>query len=296
MSVGPSDIDLSQSAASAAAAAIEADGGSAPGTEGTPAPQTQSSQPAEASTTEMGTESSTPDSVPYSRFKEVNDQLRPWKEFQEFGHDANSLRQLVEWERSFNLDPAASWMSVAEQIEQLPQNVRDAVMMNLQAQGSQNPSPNASEGETTPTGEEPPEWARPLIEDYQSRTEREEQKANDQALESMLDWWTEQDKSDGIQSPDKKYMLTFISGNSGEADSLEDLQQRARNEWKELREAELRASVDTSRGGAPLPVPGGGPASNPPPKPSTLSEASRRAIADIRSGVLKAPEGMSLDS
>ena len=284
-----SDVDLTQSAAEAAARAIEAEGGSAPGTEGEPAPTTQQ-PPAEASTTETAG-SSAPESVPYSRFKEVNDQLRSWKELQGIGHDVDSLRQLAEWERSFNINPGESWMAVANQIsDQLPEPVRAAVMLAQQAaDGTATPAASATNSEEEEK-DEPPEWARPLLEDHEARKQQEQESANDQALQSILDWWLAEDEREQIKSPDRKFMLTFIAGNAGEATTLEDLRQIARNEWKEMREAELKGSVIKPQpGGAPLPVPGGGPASNPPPKPQTLADASRRALADMKSGVLPPP-------
>lgn len=293
-----SGIDLSMPASEAAriAGSPGEGSGTAPGTGDTPAPNPPQSPPEAApSTTEAAGTGAVPETVPYARFKEVNDGYKPYKELQAMGHTADSLRELAEWERSFDMNPVGSWMAVAEALgDQMPESVREAVAQHRQTTGAATTPPGSvtptqpDNGASPPSPEEPPAWAKPLIEDFEGRTNQAREDSNKETLDKIVNWWLAEDKELGIKSPDRKHMLTFIAGNAGIVDSIEDLQSTARQEWLELTQGAVQESIVREPGGA-LPVPDGVPPANPAPVLKTLKEANARVLADVRAGRLKLP-------
>src|SRR5262245_59020122 len=82
------------------------DQGGVPGNEGAVSPS------AGTSNTDMGQQGRTPESIPYARFKEVNDRLsglRGYEELQQYGYDADSLRRLASFEQQWQADPVGVW-------------------------------------------------------------------------------------------------------------------------------------------------------------------------------------------
>jgi hypothetical protein len=250
--------------------------------------------PAEASNTDG---QSTPETIPYARFKEVNDAYRPFKELTDQGYDADSLRRLAEWEQAFSSDPSGSWLSLAGQIEGLPEPVLEAIR---QANGASEtpPAPQGSGSETPPPPEEdyskPPEWAEPLIQDYHQRVQQGERQARDEVLNDILTKWDEMDKADGLVDDQGRSIvpanirLSFIAGAAGSATSQEQILETARKEALEMLEVGRRSLRVPSGGDAPRPVSGSAAVTPAPPiTPKTLEEASRLAKADIEAGRLQ---------
>src|SRR5262245_46832489 len=87
--------------------------------------------PAGAQNTDNESGGTPPETIPYSRFKEVNDAYRPYKELSDVGYDADSLRQLAEFETSFKVDPVSTWLAVAANIDGLPQEMKDMAQRHL---------------------------------------------------------------------------------------------------------------------------------------------------------------------
>jgi hypothetical protein len=105
-----------------------------------------------------------------------------------------------------------------------------------------------------------------------------------QILDNMIQQWTELDKKDGIEIPDK-HKLNFIAGASGSAETIEEIIQIARAEALEMLELG-RGTLQLPPKG-PNPVPSGTSApSAPPVAPKTLKEATALARADFESGRL----------
>lgn len=274
-------VDLSQSVSEAVGG--EGGGGdAAPGTGQPPATSTEQ-PPAEATTTETpAQEGQPPETIPYPRFKEVNDQLR---EYRDLG-DVDSLRQLADWAGEFDQNPVGTWLAVAKEMaDQLPQSIRDALAAEASVQ-TPKPQGNTPPQQPESSNDEPPAWAKPLLEDKEKRDAEVEASARREALNSLLQQWKDADAKDGLKSIPDERMLTFISGNAGVASSMDNLLERARGEWLELRKETLGESVERDESGAPRRVPGSAP---PPPQPRkirSLAEASAEAEAAIKAGNL----------
>jgi hypothetical protein len=277
-------VDLEQPAADAA------------GESGAPAPGTgQQSQEAPAADSSAGTEnaetdqsSGPPDNVPYSRFKEVNDQLRPFKEVEQLGYDANSLRQLAEWGVQFDNNPVDSWLSLAKELDDLPPDVKAAVEAHLGNQEAPVQQQTSQPQGQQKDDEEPPSWAKELKERLDQREAEEAKAEREQTLDKLVSDWKEQDKKDGIASPKDTTILTFINANTGLAKTLPELLEMARKEWLDDRTATLTGSVRQEGHGAPSAVPGSGaPVQEAPPKPRSLEEVNKQIEQAIAAGTFK---------
>lgn len=296
----------------------EGGGAGAPGTGDTGESTDEPDPAAEPSTTDTTGSQGPPEAIPYARFKEVNDAYRPYKDLEDFGHSADSLRQLAEWEVEFQSNPVQSWLNVAAALEDLPDDVRAAVMAHITTD-EEGETPNegrqpAADNEVTPVGsngqtpeaspnnEEPPEWAKPLIEDYRTRRNAEERETQEQGINTLLQAWAKADEADGITDPDpddpiitdddKLAYLNFVALGKT-ANTPEELLQQARGRALRFREKVLQSQVKQREPGAPRPVPRG-PAlapSGPRESPRTLEEATRRAKAAIEAGTLPSADG-----
>jgi len=286
-------LDLNQPAEQAAATAGAEAGAPAPGTGTQTGPTPDATPPAEAQNTDTGEPTGgPPDSVPYSRFKEVNDQLRDFKELESFGYDADSLRQLAQWGAQFDSNPVDSWMAVAKDLgDDLPPEIREAVASYIEDQGvvaqteqpSQSVAPDARDTEI-----------RELRQRLDDRDARDEQASRAELLNSIVSRWKEADVKEGIATiPDEK-IYTYISSNAPQATNEDELLNLARQEFLDTREFILQGSVvkpGDSR--APVTVPGSGaPVQEAPPRPKTLAEASAAALADAQGSGLNM-EGVS---
>jgi hypothetical protein len=261
-------------------------GASALGTGETPDPGV--TPPAGESNTDTG-DGGTPDTIPYSRFKEVNDaygELRQYEGLASAGYDADSLRQLAEFEAGFRTDPVQTWMRVAANIEDLPPEVAQVIQQHMGAAPAGKP-----EG-TPPAGQEDeqmPEWARKLqektdtlLETEQQRQTREQTEASDRLLNGIMDQWKKADQADDMDPLDERKMLTYIVAHARGAGSPEQILEAARKEYLDTREFVLGSTVKPGTGGGvPRTVPSGGAPANGSPEPKTLAEASKRALARL---------------
>jgi len=228
-----------------------------------------------------------PDTIPYSRFKEVNDELsglKPYRDLQSLGYDADSLRQLAEFEAGFQADPVKTWLTVADNIEQLPPELKEQIKRHLGAPDGGSTSAAATQDDGQP------EWAKSLSQKVDGlsqveadRQAREAQEANNRLLDNVISGWRKLDEENGLSSIDERKMLTFIVGHARSSESPEALLTNARNEWLELREESLGSAIKPGgNAGAPRSVPGSGaPALNTMEPPKTLAEASIRAKARL---------------
>ena len=285
----------------------------APGTGGEGTPDPLAATPAEAQTPE--TQQGQEGPIPYSRFKEVNERRklleeshRPYSELEQQGYGADDLHRLVAWELEFVQDPANAWLNTAETImDQLPEPVREAIAAHKA--GNATPQTVVPPGQTpapTDATADPPEWSKPLFEDMENRKKREAEEAERATLEtakansakvldSMTAAWRKLDEADGIATPDET-ILSYIIAASHHSDDPREVLLAARGERMKVREADLGTAIKPSGGSGPRPVPSGGSGGggavprNAPPKPKTLGEASRRALAALKDGAVPVAE------
>lgn len=270
----------------------------APGIE-EPAPEPEAvPTPDAALNTDMGTPP--PTSVPYDRFREVNEARKaaieaaaPLQEFEQLGYPVEDLQRLVQWETEFAQDPVQAWLATAQSIDELPDGIKEAIAAHtgqpvVPVAPSTTPDP-----EPEPTASvEAPEWAKPLIEDKERR-DREAQEAAElaqaeaarsegkAALDSITEAWKKMDEKDGIATPEKT-MLAHIVSASRVTTTPADALALARQEYLESRE-EMLGAVITRPGQTVRAVPGSRLAPQVPtvPRqlPRTLREASKLSEA-----------------
>jgi len=241
--------------------------------------------------TDTGQGDGPPETIPYSRFKEVNDQLgelRPYKDLQNLGYDADSLRQLAEFEAGFQADPARTWLTIADNIEQLPPEVKEAVKRHLGSAPSGDSS--SQSGQSSQDGDGEPASVKELRAKLdrleQSDVERQRREASDasnQILDGVMAAWRSADEADGLKPLSEQKMLTYIIAHARSTNSPEELLRAARQEWHDTREEVLSSSMPKPGGNAnaPRPVPGSGAPLNFDEPPKTLAEASMRAKARL---------------
>lgn len=266
-------------------------GATVPGTGETP-PATPDSS-AGTQNTDTGQGNGPPETIPYARFKEVNDALRPFKELEARGYSADQLQRLVEWEQEFEADPGNAWLRIADQIKgNLPDPVKQALDAIVAAPPAGKPD-SVGEGDS----DKPPKWfsevverdIKPLKEDLEQRRQNDEMARRDGILNSILQLWDEADKKDKIETP-RATMLTYISSAaaSGEANTAEEVFDLARKQALGYRESVLKGAVQPGQGPTPpASVPGSGaPAGAPPITPKTFEEARALAKAAAEQGRL----------
>ncbi len=276
------------------------DGGGAP-----PAPGTGEAAPGvptdtSATTENIGEAGTPPGPIPYTRFKEVNDarrqleeRIQPFAALEDFGYGADDLQRLVAWEQEYTQDPVGTWLRQANEIDGLPPSVKSAIEAevaskgNLPADGS---PPTATEDDQSTDGE-PPEWAKPLLSDYESRQSEAEAAAVSQFYDAIVSAWKEIDDKAGMKTPDAA-MHAHIASASVSATSAEELLRNARESYIAVRDELLSSEIKLpGQDGSTVPrsVPGGGGSGAgmaPPPRPRTLREATRMAQADAERGLL----------
>src|SRR5262245_30066812 len=136
-------------AARMAADQAGAPAGEVPGSTGGAVP------PAGAINTDTAQGQGPPESIPYARFKEVNDRLaglRGYEDLAQYGYDADSLRRLASFEQQYQADPIGVWRSMATNLD-LPPDVLEAI--NRFADAPPAVSPAEGNGPVDPTAPPP---------------------------------------------------------------------------------------------------------------------------------------------
>lgn len=233
-----------------------------------------------------------PGPIPYSRFKEVNDakntleeRMQPFADLEDLGYPADELQRLAQWEQEYMQDPVGVWLRQAEQIDGFPEELKAAITAHAATGAQGNGStdgPPAPTGASSEAGDEPPEWARPLIQDHQTRQEREQAEAISSFYDGLVSAWKDLDKEQSISTPDEA-IHAHLAAASPNAGSAEELLRTARETWLAVRSATLGAEIRPPgrTGTVPQSVPGSvGSVSAPPVRPRTLQEAKKLALAD----------------
>jgi hypothetical protein len=187
---------------------------------GTSAPGTEEETPTPPSRDEK-TDTGPPENIPYARFKEVNDQLRDLKGYvpvAEAGYDPDSVGRLVAFEQAYREDPAGTISSVVESMD-LPDTTKNAIVAML---GNGEPAQADDTDDEVP--DEPPEWAKPLVEDHEARQKAEENKYYNDLLTVGINHWKTLDEKDGIETPDRIILRQIrASVDDGEFRTVEEL-------------------------------------------------------------------------
>ncbi|RPJ55690.1 MAG: hypothetical protein EHM23_25415 [Acidobacteria bacterium] len=272
---------------------IEQDGGAglAPGSAETPpAEQAPAAGP---STTETPGQQGPPESIPYARFKEVNDrlgELRGYEELAQYGYDPDSLGRLAAFEAQYMTDPIATVARMVEDLD-VPQEVKDQwTSLAGQPAGSSTPS-SAPEGGATPAEPTDQSTLPPDVQEklrwIDQKQAEEAQNANEAVLDSVISHWDSLDREAQLETP-KHVQLAFISAAAagGGFTNTQQLAELARGQLMSYRDSTLGSVVGSGRAGGAPALPGGGPAAPELPNFTDLRDASKQALADIQAGRL----------
>lgn len=226
-----------------------------------------------------------PETVPYSRFKEVNDRYTPFRELEKVGYDADSLRQLAVWNSSFTNDPVGTWLDLATKIDGMPDEVRSAIEAAMNGE-SVTDYDDESEEATTDSDEEMPEWARDIQERQAQADAREAAaaaKAEEEGRMETLNWilkeWDTRIETMDLEPVDEKRKLSFIAGAAGTSSDPQKILDEAFDDWMNVREG-AQSHIHRS-GPVPTPkaVPGGAAVTGADkPAPKTFEEANQLAF------------------
>lgn len=283
---------------------IEADGGAGlatpqegaaggvPGSEGNTQPP-QAPPAAEPSTTETGPGSGPPESIPYARFKEVNDRLASLKDYetlQQYGYDPDSLGRLAAFEAQYARDPIGVMKSMVDNLD-LPDQTREAIKQSFDS--VETPVPGSAEGEPSnqaPKPAELPPEVQERLKYVDQLRERDAQAERDRQLDAVVAAWDRLDAQANLKSPSEMAKLTAISGvlSSGQTfGSADELAQAARQIFVDYRTDVLGDAVQgTRQAGSPPALPGSPPVAASPVKFKDFSDASKAAKAAIERGEL----------
>jgi hypothetical protein len=278
--------------------AIAADGGAglAPGSAETPPAETPPA--AGPSTPETGQQQGPPETIPYARFKEVNDRLanlKGYEELAQYGYDPDSLGRLAAFEAQYVQDPIGTVSKMIDDLD-LPQELKEAFAQHATSGGAPaNTPPTAGGGtQSEASGEQPAvppdvqEAVRWVAEQKQAAEAQAAEEANSAVLDSVVAEWDRLDKESELTTPEH-VKLSFISSAAatGGFSSPEQLGKMAWEANRAYRDSILGSAVNSGRpGGAPSALPGGGPAAPTPQAYRDIADASKQAIADIQAGRL----------
>jgi hypothetical protein len=236
-----------------------------------------------------------PESIPYARFKEVNDRLgalRGYEELSQYGYDAESLRRLASFEQQYQSDPIGVWKSMAVNLD-LPQELIAQIEAYTVNAGQ---APRAAEDQTNGAARQSPfsDEDRKRLEYVDRIIERDADSARNEQLDRVLAAWDEMDARDGVATP-KRTQLTYIAAMASRQQNggpvyrtVEGLAEAARSARMEDRDFDLGTLVQSGNvnRGTPPALPGSLPTPAAPVKFTNLREASLAAEADLLAGRL----------
>src|SRR5215471_5939344 len=266
---------------------IEADGGldDAAAVPGTGMDDSQAS-PAGAENTETGS-GGPPETIPYSRFQEVNRQYQELKQYEElaqYGIEPDSALRLANFEAAYVQDPKGIIGTLIDGQQDLSDETK-AAMRALLVEQSRAGAQDLEEGD--PEGAViPPEVAERLA--YVDHLRQREEEADQQArLDIVVRHWDGMDKQDKVEVPERT-KLVWISAAAarGGFETLEQLAEAARQSYYEDRDHTLGSAVQSRGTGTPRSVPGSAAAPAPPEEFKDFGAANKQILADIRAGRL----------
>jgi hypothetical protein len=270
-------------------AAIEAEGGlegdaAVPGTGTEDAPTT----PAAAENTDTS-RGGPPETIPYSRFAEVNSRLQELKDYEtlrDYGIEPDSAVRLANFEAAYVQDPKAIIGTLIDSQQDLSDPDK-AAMKALLLRGV-DPDAGAQGFDEEGNGEVaiPPEVAQRLAYVDELRA-REAEAESQQRLDIVVRHWDGLDEQDGLDVPERT-KLVWISAAAGRGgyETLEQLGEAARTSYLEDRDHSLGSAVQSRSTGTPRTVPGSAAAPSPPEEFDNFRDANKQIMADIRAGRL----------
>lgn len=272
------------------AAAIAADGdpdaAAAPGTGNGDVPDA----PAAADTPDSQRQGP-PESIPYSRFQEVNtkyQELKAYEQLAELGIEPDSAVRLASFESSYVSDPKGTIGFLIDSQQDLSEEHKAALKALLSTE-----APAGAQGDDLEAGDRtalPPDVQERLayIDELRARDQRE---ASDAQLQHVVRHWGDLDKQDDLEIPDRT-KLVYIQAVAGRGgfETLEQLAEAARGMYLEDRDVQLRGAVQSRDTGTSRTVPGGAAVSSPPEKFADFGAANKQIMADIRAGRLPGVE------
>jgi hypothetical protein len=236
-------------------------------------------------------QSGPPESVPYARFKEVNDRLtklKPYAQLEDIGYDPDSLGQLAAFEQSYVQDEVGTLQTLVKKSEVLTDEQKEGMIAALE--GNIDADEVERMSTTPPSEEEIPSWGKPLIEERETRQQQKAQEDANKFLEGIMTKWDEADVADKSVPTPKSVKLAFIAANAPHATSVDQLIGVCRQLTKEYETSILTGAVTPASGGLsgslPKAVPGSG---VPVPTPTPLKDlksATAAAQSAIEAGLL----------
>jgi len=264
------------------------DGGSpAQGTGGEPAPtQQQTTPPAGAINTDGQQQGGAPDTIPYSRFQEVNSRLqtlRPYETLMQMGIEPDSAVRLASFEQAYIQDPIGTLNAMVDQ-QDLPDAQKTALKALLSTQQDGALSDDTDDSGTPKLPDEVMEAVNWVREQRQERQDTDVQNR----LDLMVRHWQAADEQDGVKGTTERQRLLYIQQTAGSGQqftTLEEMSDAARATFLEDRDSNLGSAVTQTRGtGGPLAVPSGGLPPTQPILPKNMKEARAMIEADIAAG------------
>jgi len=263
-------------------------GSPAQGTGGEPIPQQQPTTPSAGTiNTDGQPNAGAPDTIPYSRFQEVNSRLqtlRPYETLMQMGIEPDSAVRLASFEQAYIQDPVGTLSAMVDQ-QDLPDAQKTALKALLHSQ--QDAALTDDQGDDGDTPKLPDEVMEAVTWVREQRQERESADVQDR-LDLMVRHWQQQDEQDGVKGTTERQRLLYIqqaAGSGTQFQTLEQLAEAARTSFLEDRDSNLGSAVTQTRGtGGPLAVPSGGLPPTEPVVPKSMKEARALIQADIAAG------------
>lgn len=232
--------------------------GGVPGNEGGAPPA------AEPSTTENGAQGGqTPETIPYARFKEVNDkysELKGYEQLKGFGYDPDSLGRLAAFEAQYQQDPYGTLKVMAERLE-LPQELIAQIVDPASggANGANGPGP-AQPGNPDQNGDQQlPAGVKERLDYVDQLREREAQASRDAQLNRIEAAWDKLDQADGLKETPrivKLSMIRALADSDQQFSTVDDFAKAARSPLMEYRDTTLGSAVQSRQTGMTPSLPG----------------------------------------
>jgi len=229
-----------------------------------------------------------PETIPYSRFQEVNsryNELKQYEQLAEYGIEPDSAVRLASFEAAYVEDPKGIISTLIDSQQDLSDEQK-SVMKSLLTESAR-AGAQGDEDEGTGEAAIPPEVAERLayVDELRQRAEEADRQ---QRLDVVVRHWDDLDKQDGIDIPERT-KLVWISAAAGAGASFETLEQlaeSARASYFEDRDHSLGSVVQSRDAGTPRTVPGGAAAPSPPEEFKDFGAANKQILADIKAGRL----------
>jgi len=260
--------------------AIEADGG-VEGAAAAPGTGNDGITDAPAGAENADNRQGPPETIPYSRFQEVNSR---YNELKQYGIEPDSAVRLASFEAAYVEDPKGIINTLIESQQDLSDETKAAMRSLLSQEADRAGAQGQGEGEEKAVI--PPEVAQRLQQVDQIIAEREEADRQ-QRLDIVVRHWDGLDEQDGLDVPERTKLVWIASAASHEGyETLEQLAEAARTSYLEDRDHSLGSVVRSRETGTPRTVPGGAAAPSPPEEFKDFQSANKQILADIKAGRL----------